>query len=258
VRAASINSPADFFFQVHSKTAARSHVRLYLNGQPRRMSIDESIADVWSWWKLMCGALSKNEVDTLSKEKLNTALKIFGGLDNEDLNINALQTEIRESINRGMLSSELLEKIMVIENKLSDGRKMILSQKQVCLEWPKEPGAEINRCTSVPVIRGLSTFLRDVLLSTVDQTQNKLQRLKQIVKKYGVSTPVQIEQQIEEENGPELDIESDFSQPSLSWGTVLESVKEESYGFNHIASFGDFSNGLSPGTLRPPFLIDEF
>lgn len=260
VRAISLNSTADFFFQIHSKTAGRGHVRLYLGGQPRRMTIEESVSDIWAWWRLMCGAITQQECDLLSKEKISYALKNFAGLDESVLNIDELQIEIRKGIANNDIPIELLERIKYLLDIVSDGKKTIMMQKQVCLDWPHEPGAEITRCLSVPIIRGLSQPLKELLLAMIDQTLAKLQTLEGIIKKYGVSSPDMPQDSLEipVENGPEVEIPIDGQQPGLSWGALLESVRNESFGsINHITSYGDFS-GQSPGSLRPPFFIDEF
>ena len=68
VRAASCITTADFFFQIHSKTAGPGHVRLYYDGQPQRMTIQEAVTHIWSTWRMKCGALTKDEVDSLSHE----------------------------------------------------------------------------------------------------------------------------------------------------------------------------------------------
>ena len=260
VRATSLNSSADFFFQIHSKTAGRGHVRLYLGGQPRRMTIEESIADIWSWWRLMCGAITQNECDLLSKEKIDYALKHFANLDAAELKIQNLQLEIRKAIANLEIPSELLDQITTLKELVSEGKKAVASHKQVSLEWPREPGAELTRCQSVPIVRGLSQPLRDLLNVMIDQTLSKLQVLEKIIKKYGVKQPtIQPDSlEIPVESGAEGEIPIDGQQPGLSWGALLESVTNESFGsINHITSYGDTSR-QSPGSLRPPFFFDDF
>ncbi|EAX87709.1 hypothetical protein TVAG_009140 [Trichomonas vaginalis G3] len=255
VRAASLNSSADFFFQIHSKTAGRGHVRLYLSGQPKRMTVEESVRDVWAWWRLMCGAVSNIESEVLSSEKLKYALKVFANLDSELINIDSIQTEIRNSIANHLVPLELLQQIQAIENMLSDGRRNVLTQKVMRIEWTNEPGQQLTRCVQMPVIRGLSQPLKDLLLAIIDQTISKVQKLENIVRKYGVATPPPPETILPVSDGAEVEIPIDGQQPGLSWGTLLESVKDESYGMNHITSYGDSSH---LGSFQQPFLLDEF
>lgn len=255
VRAASLNSSADFFFQIHSKTAGRGHVRLYFAGQPKRMTVEESVCDVWSWWRLMCGAISNVEAEVLSAEKLRYALKVFANIDSDIINIDNLQKEIREAINSHIISAELLQNIQNAEEMVSEGRRMVLMQKVMRIEWAQEPGAQLTRCVQMPVIRGLSQPLKDLLISVIDQTLSKLQRLESIVRKYGVSTPPPPEPSLPVDSGNEVEIPIDGQQPGLSWGALLESIKDESYGMNHITSYGDMQQA---GSFRQPFLIDDF
>ena len=260
VRATSLNSSADFFFQVHSKTAGRGHVRLYLGGQPRRMTIEESVSDIWSWWRLMCGAITQNECDLLSKEKIAYALKYFANLDVNELNIQNLQLEIRKAIANGEIPAELLDQITSLEEIVSEGKKAVAAHKQVSLEWQREPGTELSRCQSVPIVRGLSQPLRELLNAMIDQTLSKLQVLEKIIKRYGVKQPTAQQDflEIPVETGLDSEIPIDGQHPGLSWGALLESVRNESFGsMNHITSYGDTSN-QSPGSLRPPFFFDDF
>jgi hypothetical protein len=48
VRVAALNSLADFFLQIHSKTTGPGHVRLYVADQSKQMTMDEAVATVWS------------------------------------------------------------------------------------------------------------------------------------------------------------------------------------------------------------------
>lgn len=255
VRAASLNSNADFFFQIHSKTAGRGHVRLYLGGQPKRMTVEESVRDVWAWWRLMCGAINNVESEVLSSEKLKYALKIFANIDNDIMNIENLQTEIKNSIANNRISLETLQQIQAIENMLSDGRRQVANQKVMRMEWTNEPGQQLTRCIQMPVIRGLSQPLKELLLAVIDQTISKIQKLETIVRKYGVSTPPPPDPILPVDMGQEVEIPIDGQQPGLSWGTLLESVKDESFGLNHITSYGDSSH---LGSFQQPFLLDEF
>ncbi|EAY05140.1 hypothetical protein TVAG_151270 [Trichomonas vaginalis G3] len=255
VRAASLNSNADFFFQIHSKTAGRGHVRLYFGGQPKRMTVEESVCDVWSWWRLMCGSISNTESEVLSSEKLKYALKVFANIDSDILNIDALQAEIRAAVDNHSISSELLQSVLSAQTMINEGRGLVQAQKVMRIEWSREPGALLTRCVQMPVIRGLSQPLKDLLLSVLDQTFSKLQRLENIVRKYRVSTPPPPEPTLPVDSGPEVEIPIDGQQPGLSWGALLESVKDESYGMNHITSYGDMNQ---QGSFRQPFLIDEF
>lgn len=262
VRAASLNSSADFFFQIHSKTAGPGHVRLYLDGQPKRMTLNEAVSDVWAWWRLMCGAITKTEVDFLSQEKLKFALKVFAGLNADDLIIDNLQKEIRSAIAAKCVDYQLVERMSMIESSLSEGRRQILSQKSVALEWTREPGQILTRCLPAPVLRGLSQPLRDLLLALLDQTANKLSVLSKIISKYKIESPmhdeVPISSSVQIENGPDIEIPIDgVPGPGLSWGAMLESIDDDDFGMNQIASYGEFGHA-TPGSLRPPFFLDDF
>ena len=129
VRAASMNTNADFFFQIHSKTAGPGHVRMYFNGQPKRMSLEEAVSDIWAWWRLMSGAISKEEAECLSDEKVRYALSTFSSITEENMPMDALVTEIRASIANGKVFPSLLDKIRIFEESLNDGKLQLTTFK---------------------------------------------------------------------------------------------------------------------------------
>ena len=131
VRAASLNTPADFFFQIHSKTAGRGDVRRYLNGQPRRMTREEGVAEVWAWWRLKSGALSREEVDVVSGEKMAWLLKEFADVDCEAMALDELQKSLRDAIEMRTEIRSVLDRLREIEGALVNGKMKVASMRKV-------------------------------------------------------------------------------------------------------------------------------
>lgn len=257
VRAASLNTDADFFCQIHSKTAGPGHVRLYFNGQPKRMTMEEAVADIWAWWRLKCGALSKEEVDVISREKILYVLKEFASIEPQNLDYSAIQAQGREAIERGSAVHSIIEKLHDFESTLLGGKNRVMTTRTIATEWVREPGSQLTRCLPMPIISGLSHPLREVILNVIEQSLNKCQSLMNIFVKYNITTPPP--QLYEEENLREIPIDGP-ERPSdgSSWRMMIESIDDDhQIGSMQIASYGDNQQPTDPmGNVNPLFLLD--
>ena len=256
VRAASINTAADFFFQIHSKTAGRGDVRLYLNGQPKRMTRDEAVAEVWTLWRLKSGALSKEEVDVLSEERILWLLSELADVNPSVIAFDEIQIEIREAIANRTGLSKVLDKLRESETLLLSGKTKIAATRGVGVDWNREPGAQLSRCLPMPVISGLSPPLKELLNAVIDQSLAKVQALIELVER---EKPSVKEEEIED-HADEIPIEGTSAHDVSVWKMMVESVDEDQIGSIRIASYGDTATNDSFGKNMPaqPFLLDEF
>ncbi|KAH0787899.1 hypothetical protein GPJ56_008248 [Histomonas meleagridis] len=259
VRAASISSQADFFYQIHSKTAGSGDVRLYVNGQPKRMNISQAIGSVWSWWRLRSGCLTKEESNVLSREKILYLLRTYGDLDPANLDIEDLQKQAREAIDQGLNTISLINKIRSFDMQLNEAKNNILRYKNMSTEWPKEKGNVIARFPQTDTTRGLSQPLKDILLSIISQTLKKTASIATILGRYSVTEP-----QVSEDDQQEIQIET-ADKPTVgdgsSWKYMLESVDEDHPGssmFMHIASFGEGTSQQQSIDRYQNFMLEDF
>ncbi|EAX95092.1 hypothetical protein TVAG_204340 [Trichomonas vaginalis G3] len=253
VRAVSFNTNADYFFQIHSKTAGPGRVRLYIDGQPKRMSIQEAVVHIWSTWRLKCGALSKAEVDSLSTERLITLLGVFADIKPENVNIEPLQAELRQSILNNQSVSPVLTKLTEFTEILETGRQKVNSMRVINSEWKSEPGTVLSRCLPTQVISGLSVPLREVLLSIIDQTLRKVSTLQSIAQKYGTTEETRMKL---EDDSPELEIIDDTPQTQTNWNLMLESTEDH---HQSMPSLGDHVIGSSGFlAMAPTSILDDF
>ena len=250
VRAASFNTTADFFFQIHSKTAGHGTVRLYLDGQPQRMTTNEAVTYIWAMWHLKCGALTKNEADSLSNERLNFLLQHFADIKKENVDIENVQKELREAISKGQSVKQCIEKLTTMSEILDHGKNKILETKLINPEFKNEPGAVLSRCPTVPIISGLSAPIREILLSIIDQSQKKVSVLISIAQNHLISEP----DLLVEEDAGEVDIPDDQQPTTFNWGLMLESAGEHQ---TSLSSFGDNIGSQGLLAMAPHFLLDD-
>jgi hypothetical protein len=242
VRAASMNSTADFFFQIHSKTATSNRVRIYEQGHPRRMAVSESVAWVWAWWRAKCGALSKEEISVISSEKISLLLKNFVGLDEKELGIEDLQKRIRTIIELGQNPEDVMERIKEVEGILMEARVRVATYTPIAIDWAKEPGAQLQSCPDLPIVSGLSQPVKDFLNQVIEKAVIKLYGLEKIVADYtargtfadndGFEIPVgDGDRMVSVDSGREIG----------SWRMMIESMDEDRY----IRSFGENRGSVS-------------
>jgi hypothetical protein len=256
VRAASLNSNADFFFQIHSKTAGPGHVRLYVDGQPKRMTRDEAIAEVWSLWRLKCGALTREEVDLLSAERLLGVLKDVGNVDPPALNIGKIQSDVVRAFENDEDPSQFLDRLRECETLLLDGKTRITAMRVMGTDWHFEPGAQITRCLPMALSAGLSLPLRDALLLIIDETLQKVRSLTGIVARQLETSP-----HLRTVEEPEIEIpnEEGWRTDGSTWRMLIESDPVDHIGSYRIASYGDTGTaGESLGRMPQPLLLDDY
>jgi hypothetical protein len=182
VRASSLNSQADFFFHIHSKTAGSRQVRLFVNGSPMRMSLEESIAKLICLWKFRCGCLSKEDCEILSPSKVEMALSLFAGISKEDMNIEEDQQSLRVCIENNEDAGNVCEKIKMKIDKFSSQKVDIDSFSSISLDWDKE-GKIVNHIEFQPLVRGMTTHFKDVLKLIIESCIDKLEALKRLAEK---------------------------------------------------------------------------
>lgn len=263
VRAASLNSQADFFFQIHSKTAGAGHVRLYMNGQPKRMTKEEAASAVWSYWRLRCGALTKDEVEVISNEKISLLLNYFGGIEQDELNFNSLQQQIRLCLDTGMNINPILNTLADYDNSLKNAKARINSMPAMSTDWVFEQGAVIQSCQYQPIEVGLSQPLKSLLITIIDQGIRKVHGLKNVIdRNYVEKHPIDSIMHNDDENLHEIPIDINNDQregDGSSWQMMIESVDEDRIGSIKIASYGESHNIRSFDRISTPvFLLDEF
>lgn len=253
VRAASFNTSSDFFFQIHSKTAGPGRVRLYIDGQPRRMTIQEAVTYIWSTWRLKCGALSKAEADSLSPERISMLLKEFADIKSEEVQIEPVQAELRNNISNGLSVNSCIEKLQSMSRILDAGRQKLFEMRLINSDWKREPGTVLSRCLPMPIISGLSAPLKEVLVSMVDQTQKKINILLNIAQNHLTTEPELISE--EEEDMKEVEIPVDQQQSSSNWGLMIESIDDHQQS---LSSFGDHIGSQGFMAMAPHFILDDF
>lgn len=263
VRAASLNTQADFFFQIHSKTAGAGHVRLYMNGQPKRMTKEEAVASIWSWWRLRCGALTKDETDVISNEKIFSLLKDFGKIDQESLNFTALQQQVQQCLYTQTNINPILNTLNDYENILKEAKVKITSTPTMSTDWVFEQGAVLQSCQYQQIETGLSQPLKSLLISIIDQAIQKARRIRGVINRNYVESQI-IESDIhnDDENLKEIPIDINNDQhegDGSSWKMMIESVDEDRIGSVKIASYGESPSIRSFDRIATPvFLLDEF
>jgi hypothetical protein len=248
VRAAALNSSADFFFQIHSKTAGPGHVRLYIGGQPRRMGMEEAVASVWSLWRVQCGALTRDEVELLSPSRTLELLREFGEVEPRDLDFDDLQMRARSAIADGESPEPVLDRVRECEAVLQNARRRILAARGVATDWAREPGALLQRILPAPRAVRLSPPLKEMLLSAVDQAAAKARAIGEVVQRYAAALPA-------DAGAAEIPIDADRGDAS-SWRMLIESFDEDHTASMRIASYGD-SRG-SPDLPTTAFMLDDF
>lgn len=261
VRAASLHSPADFFFQIHSKTSVAGHVRLYMAGQPKRMSKEEAISVVWSYWRLKCGALTQEETELLSKEKILQLIKEFAHIDTNNIDITSLQQKGRELIDRGQSARPVLTALNEAINLLKNGKDQVNAAVTMSTEWKFEPGVVLQKCVPVPITAGLSQPLRLLLNSVLDQTIYKAQAVANVLERYYIASPEGGNlRALEDETIAEIPIDNEQRVgDGSSWQMMIESVDEDRIGSVQIASYGDGQAIQSFDRITMPvFMLDDF
>jgi hypothetical protein len=256
VRAASINTTADFFFQIHSKTAGPGHVRLYVNGQPKRMTMDEALAEIWSSWRVRSGALCKEEIDLLSSERIFWLLSGFAGIDESNLRVEELQISIRDRITDGRDMHDVFDGLKEMEAVLLDGKAKIANCRPMNSEWIFEPGMQISRIVPAATCHGLSPPLKDRLSRMIDVYLKKTSALLNIVeKRLNAATTHPL---VDDDMELETPIESPGYDTQV-WRMLVESYPDDHIGSFRIASYGDNASAAQDVVSRnPAFLLDEF
>lgn len=264
VRAASLNTQADFFFQIHSKTAGVGHVRLYMGGQPKRMTKEEAVSAVWSWWRLRCGALTKDETDLISNEKIFALLKDFGNIDQESMNFTTLQNQIRQAFDTGANIKPILSTLLDYENALNNAKTKISSSPTMSTDWVFEEGAVLQSCQYQPIEVGLSQPLKSLLISIIDQALRKSRGIKNVIDRYcAENQPIENIMHNDDENMNEIPIDIN-NEPrggdGSSWQMMIESVDEDRIGSVKIASYGESSHNVRSfdRISTPVFMLDDF
>ena len=256
VRASSMNCHSDFFFQVYSKTAAKSHVRLYENGHPQKMSMNEAVATIWAKWKVRCGALSAEEVDLLSKESLINLMKEYAKIEPQNLDISSFQVQCREAIDKGICLRSLTDKAKEFEAMLNDGRQKILSQPTMPFNWKKEEGKIITKFNQIPITQGLSQPLKDVMVSVIDQTMRKIKAIKALLEQHVENSPPPKEESFYYN---QLTNGSEKISDGSSWKILVQTPEEDRLVFQNIPSYGDSNKNEEYGTrCLPSNIIENF
>ena len=263
VRAASLNTQADFFFQIHSKTAGAGHVRLYMNGQPKRMTKEEAVSAVWSWWRLRCGALTKDETEVISNEKLFSLLKDYGNIDKDALNFNLLQQQVRNCLDSGSNIEPTLTTLIDYDNALKDAKTKISSAPTMSTDWSFEQGVVLQSCQYQQIQVGLSQPLKSLLILIIDQAISKCQGIKSVIdRNYREKQPMENAMPNDDENLNEIPIDINNDQGARdgsSWQMMIESVDEDRIGSVKIASYGESPNVRSCDRISTPtFMLDDF
>lgn len=255
VRAVSFSSGGDFFFQIHSKTAGSGDVRLYLNGQPKRMSVSQAIGNIWSWWRLKSGCLTVDEASILSKEKLLYLFDYYANIKEENLNVEKLQEELREAIETGSNFLTLSNKIRGFEILLDEAKVTISRYKLMLTEWPKESGTILTRWPQLDAIKGLSQPLKDIMLNIITQTLKKINSLSNILNKYSKDNV----SELGSFEAPEIQIETadKTHADGSSWKYMLDEEHPSSSMFMQIASFDEGTTHQSVDRIQTPVLILE-
>ena len=263
VRAASLNTQADFFFQIHSKTAGAGHVRLYMNGQPKRMTKEEAVSAVWSWWRLRCGALTKDETEVISNEKLFSLLKDYGNIDKDALNFNLLQQQVRNCLDSGSNIEPTLTTLIDYDNALKNAKTKISSAPTMSTDWSFEQGVVLQSCQYQQIQVGLSQPLKSLLILIIDQAISKCQGIKSVIdRNYREKQPMENAMPNDDENLNEIPIDINNDQGARdgsSWQMMIESVDEDRIGSVKIASYGESPNVRSCDRISTPtFMLDDF
>jgi len=256
VCAASLDTQADFFFQIHSKTAGPGHVRLYLNGTPHRMPMNEAIAAVWSRWRARCGILTREEVDTLSSEKILEILLHYG-VDLKTMNISAIQSQLHTAISSDPSSIETCyHRLQGCQDILQDALIKINSTPGNTLnDWPRAPGVIVTDTMAGPVENVLSRPLRDLLVSIIRNAITKIDVLMNIANKH-IITRVETDRSIEIPI-PSIEDEPNRGGDGSYWRMMLESTDDDNrIKSMHIASYGDMKP-IESLNIQPSFL-DQF
>ena len=257
VRAVSFSSGGDFFFQIHSKTAGAGDVRLYLNGQPKRMSVSQAIGNIWSWWRLKSGCLTVEEASVLSKEKLLYLFDYYANIKEENLNVEKLQEELKEAIEMNNNFIALSNKIKGFEILLEEAKITISRYKLMLTEWPKENGTVLSRWPQLDTVKGLSQPLKDIMLNIISQTLKKINSLSNILNTYSKDET----QELGSFEPQEIQIEAADKThgDGSSWRYMLDEEHPSSSVFMQIASFDEGTIHQSVDRIQTPvFMLDEY
>jgi hypothetical protein len=259
VRAAALNSTADFFFQIHSKTAGSSHVRLFVNGQPNRMRMEDAVANIWSSWRAQCGALTRAEVDILPTDKVLALLSDFAQITPAQIDFTTLVKQGREIMDAGDDLAPSVDRLHIVLSLFQEAKSRIQSTRTIATEWSLEPGGVLQRCIPAPRISGLSTPLKEMLVSVIDQSIRKGKAVLAMFEQYVATSPIrEAEAADEEDNLAEIPIDSDIPKTDVSsWRMMIESLDDDTVGSLRIASYGDTRQHIEdvPGDL---FFLDDY
>ena len=250
VSAASLHTDADFFIQIHSKTAQTGHVRLYIGGKPNRMKMEEAIAATWSWWRLKCGCLGQEEVELLSSDKIIWALVTFAKIDPQNFDFSSIQIQARESITRGTTLRPIVIKLNHMKTELNEAISHLDTLRPISPVLEIGVGVELQRFAEFPKISGISTHLKDVLVLSLEQAIQKANSLIAVLEN-------QLDGEKEMKTFDEFEEKSNEHSLVLSgnsWTAMLESIEEGHFGMV-IASYGD--NGSLDPLANLPYL-DEY
>lgn len=234
VRAASINTQCDFFFQIQSKTVTTFNVRFFYNNQPKKMPMNQAIGCIWSWWRLKCGCLMMEETDMLSNDKILYLFKEFANIEPHQLNIEELQIKARSVIDNDENSLYLINELKSLKMKLNEGKNEIFKYKTISSEWKFEKGTIFKRLpNNYHTNIGLSKPLKDIMTLIISKTVAKIDSLINILFE-NLSNRSQ--------NDEDIQIGSfDDHQSENSWQSMLDSLDDHG-GSMHISSFGEASH----------------
>lgn len=222
VKAASFNTQADFFFQIQSKTARLGLVRLYVHGKPQKMNLKTSISYIWNSWKMYCGALSEQDVETLSSKKLSYIFKRFIGLEIDYTDIQEVQEKLRLALNNKLLENNIEESLIKYRKDLMSGRDTLLNLPDVSCLSCLETGGVIQKCTISPVILGASEPLKNVLKNIIEMTLCKVDSLLEIYN----NNFLEIDKTSLKNDSMNVDLSID-SEPQMNWSLIVESYEDK-------------------------------
>jgi hypothetical protein len=219
------------------------------------MTMDEAVGHIWSWWRLQCGALTRDEVELLSRERTLLLLREFGNLEAADLDFAGLQARARAAVDGSESLDPMLERIRDIEATLQSGRARIAAARAMTTDWVREPGVQLQRCLPMPRPVRLSPPLRELLISIVDQSISKAHAIAEALQRYAAASPAFGDRE-EGEGAPEIPIDGERVE-THSWRMLIESFDDDHVGSMRIASYGD-SRSSNELPISPVFLLDDY
>ncbi|KAK8865044.1 hypothetical protein M9Y10_010574 [Tritrichomonas musculus] len=234
-----------------------------MNGQPKRMTKEEAVSAVWSWWRLRCGALTKDETEVISNEKLFSLLKDYGNIDKDALNFNLLQQQVRNCLDSGSNIEPTLTTLIDYDNALKNAKTKISSAPTMSTDWSFEQGVVLQSCQYQQIQVGLSQPLKSLLILIIDQAISKCQGIKSVIdRNYREKQPMENAMPNDDENLNEIPIDINNDQGARdgsSWQMMIESVDEDRIGSVKIASYGESPNVRSCDRISTPtFMLDDF